>query len=183
MLKVFTYIAFIFLLAITWTSCSRKMNSVLTESDNTSFPAGSNWKVSEIKSGDFPCVSNRVVPLKYRLVQADTVNLYRQLRQCTGFTDSVQLDLLMVDGESTSAILARSASISLDYAAKYGISAFSGRLSNLSGSLVRLEWDTSGIRYMMATPQGGCLLLKLCDDLYLLYDKKDLPEGSKSDFE
>jgi hypothetical protein len=180
---MFNFIVFTISFIILCKGCVRKQQLELSDSVNTKNNLTHVWNVSEIKTDSFPCASKRVRPSAYRLVQMDTSAFFIQLRQSDGLTDTIPVDLVQSDGTVVKVLLARSASIPLEFESKYGIIALSGRLYDSNDAMVRLELDANGLRYMITSSLSTSIFVKLCDNLYLLYDKNTLPEGSKSDFE
>ncbi len=54
------------------------------------------------------------------------------------------------------------------------------------GTMIRLEIDSSSIRFMTVSEKGTEILMRVCkesDSKYILFNKKDLPPGSKTVFE
>lgn len=177
------YIVYVILFITVLPGCARRQHQSLSDNDTIKKDASAVWTVSEVKTDSFPCSSEHFVPRVYRVVQLDTSTVFLKLRQSVDMTDSITIELVQLDGMLAKAVLARSASIPIELANRHGIVALSGRLKDTNGSLVRLELDFKGLRYMIISTEGTCIFSKLCSDLYLLYDKKYLPEGSKSDFE
>jgi len=178
---------FFLVFTLTFSACSRKSTSLPTNSDNTNSVNVKFWMVSEEKSGKLPCQSDWVIPNRYRLVGPDTAYVYSQLRKSVGLNDSIDVELPMSNGSLYLTRIARSASIPLEFEAKYGISAYSGRLKELNGSTIRLEMDSSkGIRFMAISELGTTIMLRVCNQgpwNYLVFEKSDLPAGAKTGFE
>ena len=185
--NILKYKIFILVLAAVLAACNRKVTSLPTNSDNAKSVSFKFWMVSEEKSGKLPCQSDLVIPKRYRLIVPDTSYVFSQLRKSVGLHDSIEVQLPISNGSMRLARLARSASIPLEFQHKYGISAYSGRLSGFNGSIVRLELDPSkGIRYMAVIEKGTTIMLRVCQqDLwsYMVFEKNDLPEGAKTGFE
>lgn len=185
--NILKYTIFIFFVASISPGCNRRLSDLQTEPDNSNPFVGAFWEVSEEKHGGFPCQSDFSVPNRYRLVQPDTSYVFGQLRNSKGLTDTITVQLPMSDGSLVFARLSRSASVPLEFDSKYGISAYSGKVSGLDGSMVRLEKDPKkGLRLMVLYESRTSLLLQVCNQVpwhYVVFEKNDLPAGAKTGFE
>ncbi|MFM7768793.1 MAG: hypothetical protein ACKO9S_13165 [Bacteroidota bacterium] len=178
---------FVLFISTVFIACGRKSTMLPTKSDNKDSVSFKCWMISEEKTGKLPCESDRVIPNRYRLTSPDSAYVFSQLRNSDGLNDTVEVQLPLSNGSTVSARLARSASVPMEFERKYGISAFSGRLTGFNGSVVRLEVDSSkGIRYMAIIETGTTVLYRVCTEgpwNYIVFDKNDLPVGSKTGFE
>lgn len=181
------YTIFIPVLAAFFLACNRKSITLPTKSDNANPVSFEFWMVSEEKTGKPPCHSELIIPERYRLISPDTSYVLSQLRKSFDLNDSIEVQLPISNGSLGLARLARSASVPLEFQVKYGISAYSGRLTGFNGSIVRLEVDPArGIRYMAIIETGTTIMLRVCTEglwNYMVFEKNDLPDGAKTGFE
>ncbi|MFN5323604.1 MAG: hypothetical protein ACK5C5_01685 [Bacteroidota bacterium] len=151
-------------------------------------PTGSGYwgLISENLNGQPNCDDQINLPLSYRIVNPDLNSIQLQLYKSKTLDDSTQIKIPMMDGAIYPATLKRSQSIPLEWQDKFGIAAFSGHINNMYGTMIRLEIDSSSIRFMTVSEKGTEILMRVCkesDSKYILFNKKDLPPGSKTVFE
>ncbi|MEY3342630.1 MAG: hypothetical protein RL090_314 [Bacteroidota bacterium] len=186
MVKQLFYKSFFVCLFPLLTGCSPKSRPDLTNSDKQFSPLGFWFGLTKLRTEPIDCASSFSKPLRYCSLEIDTSKWIDVLKSSKSTIDSITVELPGLDGGFHPAMVARSASVPLEWELKYGIMAFSGRISNSPISMVRLELDSSGLRVMYTDAGTTVFVSRMCDESklkYIAFSKDDMPAGAKSIFE
>lgn len=186
MVKELFYKSFFVCLFFALAGCALKSRPELTNIDKLVSPMGFWLGLTQMQHESFDCRSKFSKPIRYRVVEIDSSTWIHALRSSKSTADSITVELPGLDGLYRSARVARSASVPMEWDMKYGIMAFSGRLSDSSSSMVRLEFDPSGLRVMFTDLAVTVFVSRMCEESklkYMVFSKDDMPAGSKAIFE
>lgn len=139
-----------------------------------------------------PSCPGKILPLSYRLLEADTVQIKKQLLIEGDFPgvvskDTVFIELPLPDGSWEKFRITQVQVMAPVLAAKYpDIKTWSGNSTLYPADQVRLEVNSYTARIMILSTRGTILLESFCSDnrkLVMSFYKKNMPEGSKEIFE
>lgn len=183
-----------FLFLVLTPGCSPKTAAVPGD-NSASLPVAYNstriWKDTDASTGNLSCPT-QPLPLEYRLLNIDTAESRKLLifqgaasGEVSG--DTVLIEIPMPDGSWELFEVNQVQVMAPALAAKYPeLKTYSGKSKIYPADQIRLEANPTGIRCMILSDRGTVLLDPFCKTfpLHMIsYYKKNLPHGSKDDFE
>ena len=176
-------------------SCSRRIPETVQagkeEHGNVQSVSGRFWKDADTLLKN-PSCPGKILPLSFRLLTVDTNQVKAKLLSEGDFPgvvnkDTVFIDLPLPDGSWESFRISQIQVMAPVLAAKYpNIKTYSGNSTIYPADQVRLEINSSQIRIMIFSTRGTILIEPFCPDNHtrmMSFYKKNMPEGSKENFE
>jgi hypothetical protein len=139
-----------------------------------------------------PNCPGKILPISYRMLIADTVQIKNKLITEGDFPgvvnkDTLVIDIPLPDGTWEKFRITQVQVMAPVLAAKYPyIKTYSGNSMLYPADQVRLEINSGTVRIMILSTRGTILLESFCPDDHLRvisFYKKNMPEGTKENFE
>ena len=157
----------------------------------TQVASGRIWKDADSGFDPASC-PGKIMPSAYRLLTVDTVVANKKLvfqGKEPGLIaiDSVEVEIPMPDGSWEKYKISQVQVMAPELAAKFPyLKTYAGYSLQFPADQIRLEVNPEGIRVLILSTRGSILIDPVCKDdkIHMIsFFKKDMPEGSKEDFE
>lgn len=153
---------------------------------------GNYWKeVNEIVITSLSC-PGRVMPIRYSIFEVNYPDLRKLLLKKSSSGSALNLDTTILavpipNGTLEEFALTQVQVLPPELSEKYpDIKTFHGKSLIYPQDIIRLDIAPKGISYMIMSTRGTIIMDPFCnnDSVHVIvYNKKDLPEGAKEDFE